>query len=70
VFRSHSESNKARLHSNPPKGVKILLKFEDLFKSKPSDLATTLKELKEMKIIKTKQGSPKDNQAKHKNKES
>jgi len=50
--------------------VKILLKFEDLFKSKPSDLATTLKELKEMKIIKTKQGSPKDNQAKHKNKES
>jgi len=71
VFRSHSQSIKTSLYSNPPKEVKILLiLFGYLFKSKPFVSTTTLNVFQERKTTKTKQGSPKDKQERHKNKES
>ena len=71
-FRSHSQSNKARLALKIHQRIEANT-FKNLFKTfkcKTSDSATTPQEFQEKKTTKTKQKTPSDKQEKHKNKES
>jgi len=72
VFRSLSQSNKARLALKIHQRVKqtLLKTCSKPFKCKTNDSATTSQEFKEKKTTKTKQRTPSDKQEKHKNKES
>jgi len=66
VYITLPQSNKARLHSNQPKEVKILSILRNLFKIKLKSFGKPLKEI-QGKTTKTKQGVLKDKQEKHKN---
>jgi len=47
------QSDNARLHSNPPKGVKILLTLKPFSRENSNVLTNTLKEFQEKKTTKT-----------------